>query len=99
MLNEMIIGRMKCPVCGRYLFGQLKGYWCPYCGTTSKGEIIITPMLDGRITARDENNIPVYTGLHSYQSKTYAPYLNPNAIAEILEKLCLMEEEKENETI
>lgn len=98
MLNELLIGRMRCPVCGRYFFGDLKFYWCPYCGTNSDGEVIKTPGSDEstRITARDENQVAVYTGIHSYKNKTYAPYLSEYAVAEILEKLCKLEEEKEN---
>ncbi len=101
MLNELIIGRMRCPVCGRYFFGDLKFWWCPYCGINSEGEIIApaTNEETKRITARDENNIAIYIGEHSYSKKTYAPYLSQLAIAEILEKLCEMEEEKNNETI
>ena len=99
MLNELIIGRMQCPVCGRYLFGDLNLWWCPFCGTTSKGEQYISQSPLERITARDENGIAVYTGIHSFKNKTYAPYLNEYAVAEILEKLCKMEEEKENEHI
>ena len=41
MLNEMINpyglncvkGPKPCPVCGRYHYRPLEGYWCPYCGT------------------------------------------------------------------
>jgi hypothetical protein len=97
MLNELMIGRMKCPVCGRYLFGDLKFWWCPYCGTNSEGEVIITQVTTDRITARDANNIPVYIGAFSPKRITYAPYMSANAIAEVLEKLCILEEEKEND--
>lgn len=99
MLNELIIGRMRCPVCGRYFFGNLNLWWCPFCGTTTEGEQYISQSPTGRITTRDENGIAVYTGIHSDKSKAYAPYLTEYAIVEILEKLCEMEEEKENENI
>lgn len=99
MLNELLIGRMRCPVCGRYMFGDLKFWWCPFCGNNSENEVIAAPTSTARITARDENGIAVYIGEHSYRKKTYAPYLSQFAMAEILEKLCKMEEENENETI
>ena len=97
MLNELIIGRMKCPVCGRYLFGDLQYWWCPYCGSNGadKENIIISD--NSRLTDRDENGIAVYTGIHSMNHYTYAPYMGSNAVAEILERLCEMEEEKYNE--
>lgn len=96
MLNELILGRMKCPVCGRYFFGDLKMYWCPYCGINSYGQQIPSASsTKDRITSRDENSIAVYIGEHSFKNKTYAPYLNEYAISEILERLCELEEEKE----
>ena len=98
MLNEMILGRMKCPVCGRYFFSNLKYYWCPYCGTTNNGEIKKTEITQ-RITSRDQDGIAVYIGPHTFNTMTYAPFLGERAMAEVLEKLCKMEEEKENETI
>lgn len=101
MLNELIIGRMRCPVCGRYFFGDLKFWWCPFCGTNSDGEVVASSSSENteRITERDENGIATYIGEHSMHKHTYAPYLNARAISEILEKLCKFEEEKENETI
>ena len=97
MLNELIIGRMKCPVCGRYMFGNLKQYWCPFCGNSNNEEInnVISSPTE-RITNRDENGVAVYIGAHSFNNYTYAPYLNEYAKAEVLEKLCVLEEEKES---
>ena len=99
MLNEMIIGRMKCPVCGRYFFCDLKYYWCPFCGTTNHDEQIQPVTKDARITSRDQDGIAVYVGPHEFNSITYAPFLRERAMTEVLEKLCELEEEKENETI
>lgn len=96
MLNELIIGRRQCPVCGRYIFGDLKYWWCPYCGSDNTEENIIISNPTDRITARDENGIAVYIGIHSPNSYTYAPYMGINAIAEVLERLCEKEEEDEN---
>ena len=98
MLNEMILGRMKCPVCGRYFFTNLRLYWCPFCGTSSTGEVEKAESSQ-RITSRDEDGIAVYVGPHTFNSMTYAPFLNERAMSEILEKLCELEEEKEHETI
>ena len=96
MLNELIIGRMQCPVCGRYMFGDLKYWWCPYCGKNGAEDTAIISNPINRITARDENGIAVYVGIHSMNSRTYAPYMGINAITEVLERLCEKEEEDEN---
>ena len=84
MLNELIIGRRQCPVCGRYIFGNLKYWWCPYCGSDNTEENIIISNPTDRITARDENGVAVYIGIHSPNSYTYAPYMGINAIHQIV---------------
>lgn len=97
MLNEMIFGRFRCPFCGRVFYGPLLHYWCPFCGMTEDSPIPTKTEDNERITARDDDGIPYYIGPHTFRTKTYAPDMSITATMEVLEKLCKLEEEKENE--
>ena len=93
MLRELLRARYACPLCGRILYPPLKGYWCPFCGTSLKDESKIdTITLTNRITARDEYGIPYYCGRYTMRRRAYAQDIELSAIAEILEKLCQYEE-------
>ena len=99
MLYELLKARYACPLCGRILYFPLKGYWCPFCGTSLRDESKIeTITLNDRITARDENGVPYYCGTHTVRERTYAQDIKLTAIAEILEKLCQYEELDEKNT-
>ena len=97
MLNEMLFGRFRCPFCGRVFYGPLLHYWCPFCGMTEDSPIPTKTEDNERITARDDDGIPYYIGPHTFRTKTYAPDMSITATMEVLEKLCKLEEEKENE--
>lgn len=97
MLNEMMIGRFKCPVCGRVFFGPLLRYWCPYCGVSAENDTPVISEVGTRITTRDEDGIACYTGIHSIRDRTYAPELSVTAMMEVLERLCQLEEQQEEE--
>ncbi len=97
MLNELMVGRFKCPVCGRIFYGPLLHYWCPFCGMTENSPFPEITEENDRLTDRDENGIPYYIGVHTLKSKTYAPDMSMRAIMEVLEKLCEFEEKKEEQ--
>lgn len=97
MLNEMLFGRFRCPFCGRVFYGPLLHYWCPFCGMTEDSPIPTKTEDNERITARDDDGVPYYIGPHTFRTKTYAPDMSITAVMEVLEKLCKLEEEKENE--
>ena len=96
MLNEMLFGRFQCPFCGRIFYGPLLHYWCPFCGMTEDSPEPTKTADNERITTRDEDGVPYYIGPHTFKTKTYAPDMSLSAIMEVLEKLCKLEEEKEN---
>ena len=97
MLNEMLFGRFRCPFCGRVFYGPLLPYWCPFFGMTEDSPIPTKTEDNERITARDDDGVPYYIGPHTFRTKTYAPDMSITAVMEVLEKLCKLEEEKENE--
>lgn len=99
MLNELMVGRFKCPFCGRIFYGPLLHYWCPFCGMSEESPLPEKTEDTKRLTARDEDGVPYYNGVHTFKSKTYAPEMSMRAIMEVLEKLCELEEEKENEQL
>lgn len=99
MLNELLRYQFLCPVCGRILYRhKIRGYWCPYCGTdlTNVDEEKYQVDLSNRLTARDENGVPYYIGIHTMRERTYPQDINITATIEILEKLCQYEEQEEN---
>ena len=93
----MLFGRFRCPFCGRVFYGPLLHYWCPFCGMTEDSPIPTKTEDNERITARDDDGVPYYIGPHTFRTKTYAPDMSITAVMEVLEKLCKLEEEKENE--
>lgn len=97
MLNEMLIGRFVCPVCGRIIYFPTRGYWCPYCGIDLNHQPPIEDTNSSeRLTARTETGIPYYIGKHTFREKTFAQDMGISAIAEVLEKLAELEDEQEN---
>ena len=99
MLNEMLIGRMICPVCERIIYGPVRGWWCPYCGRDLNDSNMIEKSFSNRLTARAENGMPYYIGKFTFRERAFPQDLSLGAIAEILEKLAQYEdiaEEEEN---
>lgn len=101
MLNELVANYFygKCPVCGRLYISAFERFvtWCPYCGTPTLTDNSST---NGRLTERDDQGIARYVGNLSHHKPEYAHQLTRNAVEEILEKLCVYEENEaaENET-
>ncbi len=95
MLNEMLIGRLACPVCERIIYGPLRGWWCPYCGRDLNEENAVEQTFTNRLTARAENGMPYYIGHFSFRERAYPQDLSLGAIAEILEKLAQYEDLEE----
>ena len=96
MLNEMLIGNFVCPVCERILYGPLRGWWCPYCGTDLKHKAPIEYNLaESRLTQRSESGMPYYAGKFTFRERCFPQDMSLSAIAEVLEKLAQYEDAEE----
>ncbi len=97
MINALLRRCYACPVCGRIIYGPLKGWWCPYCGRDFNTENATETNFTERLTARAENGMPYYIGRFSFRDRAYAQDLSISAIADILEKLAQYEDLAEEE--
>ena len=101
MLNEMLIGRLVCPVCERIIYGyNIRVYWCPYCGADLvHKEPIEKTFSNQRLTGRTESGMPYYCGNFTFRERCFPQDMSLSAVAEVLEKLAQYEDIGEQEEI